>query len=89
MAKVSVISRTQRVIEMEKLELAKLIGNNIKRLRKEKGISQAELGRLCFKDKQAIEKIENGKVNATAYTLYQISEALEVDVKEFLNFNNR
>lgn len=71
---------------MEKLELAKLIGNNIKRLRKEKGISQAELGRLCFKDKQAIEKIENGKVNATAHTLYQISEALSVEPLELWRF---
>lgn len=86
MAKVSVISGSQREIEMEKLELAKLIGNNIKRLRKEKGISQAELGRLCFKDKQAIEKIENGKVNATAYTLYQISEAIGVECLELWRF---
>lgn len=86
MAKVSVISGSQREIEMEKLELAKLIGNNIKRLRKEKGISQAELGRLCFKDKQAIEKIENGKVNATAYTLYQISDAIGVESLELWRF---
>ena len=71
---------------MDKLELAKKIGRNIKMIRKEKGISQAELGRICFKDKQAIEKIENGKVNPTAYSLYQIATALKIDPVELWKF---
>ena len=71
---------------MDKQELAKKIGNNIKKLRKTKGISQTELGLLCYKDKQAIEKIENGKVNATAYTLYQIAIALKIDASELWRF---
>lgn len=69
---------------MEKLDLAKKIGNNIKAARKEIGISQAELARRCFKDKQAIEKIENGKVNATVHSLYIISQALNMELHELL-----
>ena len=73
--------------EVDKFELAKKIGRNIKRLRKERDISQSELGMRCFKDKQAIEKIENGKVNPTAYSLYQISVALNIDPVELWNFS--
>jgi putative transcriptional regulator len=69
---------------MEKLDLAKKIGNNIKAARKEIGISQAELARRCFKDKQAIEKIENGKVNATVHSLYIIAQALNIELHELL-----
>lgn len=69
---------------MEKLQVAKKVGENIKRLRKERGISQSELARLCFKDKQAIEKIENGKVNPTLYSLYLIALALGIKTKELI-----
>lgn len=71
---------------MDKLELAKKIGINIKAIRNSKGINQAELARRCFKDKQAIEKIENGKVNPTIHSLYNIAQALEVKLKDLINF---
>lgn len=71
---------------MEKLELAKKVGQNIKKIRKAKAISQAELGRLCYKDKQAMEKIENGKVNPTLYSLYLIANALDTDIKDLLDY---
>lgn len=71
---------------MEKLELAKKIGQNIKKIRKAKAISQAELGRLCYKDKQAMEKIENGKVNPTLYSLYLIANALDIDIKHLFDY---
>lgn len=71
---------------LSKQELSKKIGARIKQLRKEKGISQAELGRLCNKDKQHIELIENHKVSANTYTLYTIATALELELKELFNF---
>ena len=71
---------------LTKDELSVKIGNRIKELRKAKGISQAELGRLCEKDKQHIELIENHKVSANIYTLYLIAEALSVELKELFEF---
>lgn len=71
---------------LSKQELSKKIGARIKQLRKEKGISQAELGRLCNKDKQHIELIENHKVSANTYTLYAIAIALELELKELFDF---
>jgi len=62
------------------------IGLKIKALRTGKGWNQSDLARACEKDRQAIEKIENGKVNSTIFTLHQIAKALDVDVTEILNF---
>lgn len=71
---------------LSKQELSKKIGARIKQLRKEKGISQAELGRLCNKDKQHIELIENHKVSANTYTLYTIAIALDIELKKLFDF---
>lgn len=68
-----------------KRELSGKIGERIKKIRNEKHISQAELGRLCEKDKQHIELIENNKVSPNIYTLYIIAEALNVQLKELLD----
>jgi putative transcriptional regulator len=65
-----------------KSEFAVLLGERIKELRTVKNISQAELARLCFKDKQHISLVERGKVTATSYTLYLISIALEITLRE-------
>ncbi len=70
---------------MKKEQLQKKIGQRIIELRKEKGWSQADLARACNKDRQAIEKIENGKVNTTIFSLYEISQALEVSLAELVN----
>lgn len=71
---------------MTKDQLSKKIGKRIVDLRSKKGMNQSDLARACGKDRQAIEKIENGKVNSTAYSLYTISKALEVNLFELLKF---
>lgn len=35
---------------------------------------------------QAVEKLENGKVNPTIYSLLEIANALEVSLKELVDF---
>ncbi|WEK68289.1 MAG: helix-turn-helix transcriptional regulator [Candidatus Chryseobacterium colombiense] len=69
--------------EKLKIELGKRIIN----LREKKGWSQSDLARACNKDRQAIEKLENGKVNPTLYTLLEIANALEVSLPELVNFS--
>ena len=63
---------------MKKEQLQKRIGQKIIDLRSKKGWSQSDLARACNKDRQAIEKIENGKVNPTIFSLFEISKALQV-----------
>ena len=65
---------------MTKEKLKKLIGQRIVDLRIKKGWTQAELARAVGKDRQAIEKLENGKVNPTLYSLFEVAKALDVSV---------
>ncbi|KFF22914.1 helix-turn-helix domain-containing protein [Chryseobacterium sp. JM1] len=67
----------------EKLKIE--LGRQIIMLRQQKGWSQSDLARACNKDRQAIEKLENGKVNPTLYTLLEIANALEVSLPELVD----
>ena len=70
---------------LEKIDLAIKIGENIKKIRKVKGLNQSQLAKACGMDRQHMEKIENAKVSANIYTLYVISEALKVKMAELVN----
>ncbi|MEP5339713.1 MAG: helix-turn-helix transcriptional regulator [Algibacter sp.] len=72
---------------VNKEQLKKKIGQRIVELRSQKGWSQSDLARACNKDRQAIEKLENGKVNPTLYTLFEISEALDIKLNELLDLH--
>lgn len=67
----------------EKLKIE--LGKRIVMLRIQKGWSQSDLARACNKDRQAIEKLENGKVNPTLYTLLEIANTLEVSLPELVD----
>lgn len=73
---------------MEKNELNKKIGEKIVILRTGKGWSQSDLARASLKDRQAIEKLENGKVNPTIYTLFEVAKGLGVELKELVDFKS-
>jgi transcriptional regulator with XRE-family HTH domain len=60
-----------------------IIGNNIKRLRIEKGLSQQKLANNCDKvDRSKISDIENAKEDFMLSTLLEICLALEIDLIE-------
>lgn len=67
-------------------KLKKKIGERIVELRTQKGWSQSDLARACNKDRQAIEKLENGKVNPTLYTLLEVANALEIALSKLVDF---
>ncbi|MEJ5055597.1 helix-turn-helix domain-containing protein [Sphingobacterium sp. MYb382] len=70
---------------MTREELKRKLGQRIVELRLKKGWSQADLERACAKDRQAIEKIENGKVNSTLFTLLEIANALEISLSKLVD----
>lgn len=70
---------------MKKSDLNKKVGQRIIELREKKGWSQSDLARACGKDRQAIEKLENGKVNPTLFSLFEIAEALEVSLNTLID----
>ncbi|PBJ14259.1 helix-turn-helix domain-containing protein [Flavobacterium sp. ACN6] len=67
--------------------LKKKIGQRIIELREVKGWSQSDLARACNKDRQSIEKIENGKVNPTLYTLLEVANALEISLSKLVDIS--
>ena len=75
---------------MEKSEILKIVGKRIKNLRESKGLSQVDLvGKMQGEiDPTNISRIESGRTNPTIYTLYRISEALEVKISELICIEN-
>lgn len=65
-------------------ELAALLGQNIRKTRKEKCISQEKLALLCGLDRSYMGRIERGEINMTVEKLYLIASILEIDPKKLL-----
>jgi transcriptional regulator with XRE-family HTH domain len=63
---------------------AKKLGENIKRIRAQQGMSQGDLCRALALDRAYISNVENGKKNPTLSTITNIAEALSVSVGELL-----
>lgn len=60
------------------------LGQNLTRIRKEKGISQDKLSRLLRIDRSFISNIENGKTNPTLATIAKLAKAIGVSADELL-----
>lgn len=73
---------------MDKGSFQNKIGNRIRQLREMKNISQIELAHLCDFEKSNMNRIEAGKTNPTAYTLYKICTALNITLLEFFSFES-
>jgi putative transcriptional regulator len=72
---------------MTRDKLKRKIGQRIVELREQRGWSQSDLARACNKDRQAIEKLESGKVNPTLYTLLEIANALEISLSKLVDLS--
>lgn len=56
------------------------LGQRIKLLRIEKGLTQFDVATKMGIDDSSYRKIESGRTNPTARTLYKLAEALDVSV---------
>ncbi|GAM56892.1 transcriptional regulator, XRE family [Vibrio ishigakensis] len=65
-------------------DLAKQFGANLRKIRKEKGISQDNLALLAEIDRSYVGRIERGEVNITLDKAYQLANALKCDLVELL-----
>jgi len=69
------------VINVKNKGLVKAIGEKIRSLRIQKGISQEELANEAEVPLSQIGRIERGENNPTISTLFVIAKALEVELK--------
>lgn len=58
------------------------LGNNIRKLRKQRGFSQEELSLNLDLDGSYIGKVENGKLNITIDKISAIAQFLNVEIIE-------
>lgn len=68
------------------------VGENIRRIRKEKGLTQKELGELCNINEANIRKYESGRQNPKIETIDKIADALGVltsQIKEDITWAER
>lgn len=73
---------------MEKEKFLEELGANIKSIRERKGISQRTLALESDMEKSNLIRIEKGRTNPTSLTLLKISKALNVKIKELLDFDH-
>lgn len=61
------------------------IGENVKKIRKEKGLTQKELGERLGITQSAIGQFENDKTSPTITTISKIANALDVEIDKIMN----
>ncbi|WP_406701428.1 helix-turn-helix domain-containing protein [Sphingomonas caeni] len=58
--------------------MRKLVGANVARIRRERGLTQEALAELCGLSQQYLSGLERGQRNPTIVTIYEIAMALGV-----------
>lgn len=66
------------------IDHAKKLGENLKRIRIEKNISQTEIAKALDVDRSFVSNIENGKTNPTLSTITNLAKVLGVSASELL-----
>ncbi|WP_245833525.1 helix-turn-helix domain-containing protein [Nonlabens spongiae] len=74
-------------IGLLKEEILKKVGQKIREIRISKGLTQVELVAKMeiTTDPNNISRLEAGRSNITLFTIYRISTALEVSMKELVD----
>ncbi len=68
-------------------DLLLTFGENLKKIRQEKGLSLRKMATLCDLDDSNISKIENGKFNIQLSTIFELAKGLNIKPKELLDFS--
>ena len=64
--------------------ISKRLGDNIKKIRTRKGMSQGDICRALDMDRGYMSAIENGKKNITISQLERLAQALGISVDKLL-----
>ena len=60
------------------MDMRKLVGRNVKRLRQKKGLTQERFAEISGFSQQYLSSLERGRRNPTVVTLYELAVALGV-----------
>jgi len=67
-----------------KQDIRKKLGQNIRKIRLEKGLTQGDICRATGMDRGYVSSLESGKRNPTVINLEKIAAALKVSTDEIL-----
>jgi transcriptional regulator with XRE-family HTH domain len=67
------------------MDMRKLVGNNVRRIRATRGFSQEHLSDLSGFTQQYISDLERGLRNPTVVTLFELSQALGVSPTDLIS----
>jgi transcriptional regulator with XRE-family HTH domain len=66
------------------MDMRKLVGRNVRRIRLRKGLTQEKFAEISGFSQQYISGLEHGRRNPTVVTVYEIATALGVSHVELL-----
>lgn len=67
------------------MDMRKLVGQNVKRIRREKRLTQEQFAERSGFSQQYLSDLENGKRNPTIITIHELANALGVTHIELLD----
>jgi transcriptional regulator with XRE-family HTH domain len=70
---------------MNKEVILKDLGDRIRKIRKDKGITQVQLAHTIGKDQQSIQRLEAGNINPSYIYLFEIADGLEISLTDLLS----
>jgi len=65
-------------------EDSKKLGENLKKFRIQKNITQTEIANTLGVDRSFVSNIENGKTNPTLSTIASLAKSLDITINELL-----
>ena len=66
------------------MDVGRLVGRNISRLRKERGLAQERVAELAGISQQYLSGLERGRRNPTIGMLFAIARAIDADPAELI-----
>jgi transcriptional regulator with XRE-family HTH domain len=66
------------------MDMRKLVGENVKRIRQRKGLTQEQFANISGYSQQYISGLEKGRRNPTVITVFELATALGVSHMELL-----
>lgn len=79
------IELSEKRLEELKATIPIKIGNRVREIRKQKGLTQTQLAELVGKDRQYLYKIEKAVVTPNVVTISALAIAMEVELQDFFN----
>lgn len=66
------------------MDMRKLVGENVRRIRLEKGLTQEQFSDISGFSQQYLSGLETGRRNPTIVTLYELAKSLDVSHMDLL-----